>query len=357
MSPHLRIRDMTLENPTVLAPMAGITDIPFRRLARANGCALVCSEMVSANGLIQGSKKTLAYLAVTEAEKPVSIQIFGKDPSVLADAAVMAENAGADIVDINFGCSVRKILKNGYGAALMREPARAEALLAAVRKAISIPLTIKIRSGWDESGKDAVHMARLARDCGVDAIAVHPRTVRQLFRGSADWSVIAAVREEAGIPVIGNGDILSAEDALDMMVRTGCDGVMIGRAAVADPWIFARVTALLDNRLPPETTLAHRQRALLQYIDDAAAAFGEARAARKMRSRLGWLVKGLPRAARFRERIKRIERRDQAAALAEEYFAEVAGLMAKRQRETAEPLSSILPESGPSPLSKSRPSG
>lgn len=336
MTTQLNIGPIALENPTILAPMAGITDVPFRRMARENGCALVCSEMVSANGMVYGQEKTLGYLAMTDSEKPVSIQIFGKDPAIMADAAAMAAGRGADILDINFGCSVRKILKNEYGAALMKNLAAAQALLAAVRKAISIPLTIKMRSGWDPSGDDAVALARVAEDCGVDAVAVHPRTVGQLFRGKADWSVIAAVKEAVAIPVIGNGDIVCAEDALDMMEKTGCDGVMIGRAAVSNPWIFSEVTARLQNRKPPEITLEYRQKMILRYIDDAAAAYGEVRAARMMRSRLGWLVKGLPHAARFREDIKKIEGQDQAGAIVNDYFSEVrAHLEADRLSATA----------------------
>lgn len=316
----LNIGPVTLENPTVLAPMAGITDVPFRRMARENGCALVCSEMISANGMMYGQEKTLAYLAMTASEKPVSIQIFGKDPAIMADAAAMAAGAGADIVDINFGCSVRKILKNGYGAALMKDLSAAKAILDAVRNAIAIPLTIKMRSGWDASGEDAVALARIAEDCGVDAVAVHPRTVGQLFRGDADWSVIAAVKKALAIPVIGNGDVVSAGDAADMMRQTGCDAVMIGRGAVSNPWIFQQAASLLENRPAPEVRAEDRLHVILRYIDDAVNTYGEARAAKKMRSRLGWLVKGMPHAARFREEIKQIETRSQARTLVADYF-------------------------------------
>ncbi len=320
MTRKCQIGGIRLENPTVLAPMAGITDVPFRRMARENGCALVCSEMISANGMIYGQEKTLAYLTVTESEKPVSIQIFGKDPAIMADAAAMAAGAGADIVDINFGCSVRKILKNGYGAALMKDLSAAKAIFDAVRNAIAIPLTIKMRSGWDASGEDAVALARISEDCGVDAVAVHPRTVGQLFRGNADWSVIAAVKKAVAIPVIGNGDVVSAGDAVDMIGQTGCDAVMIGRAAVSNPWIFQQTAAILENRPVPEVRVEDRLHVLLRYIDDAVNTYGEARAAKKMRSRLGWLVKGMPHAARFREEIKRIETRSQAKTLVIDYF-------------------------------------
>ncbi len=325
----LQIGTITVENPLVLAPMAGITDVPFRRMVRENGCGLVCSEMISANGMMYGAEKTLAYLSMTDAERPLSIQIFGKDPSIMAGAAAMAEARGADILDINFGCSVRKILKNGYGAALMKNLSSAKQLLEAVRKSISIPLTIKLRSGWDASGEDAVALARIAESCGVDAVAVHPRTVGQLFRGDADWSVIKAVKSAVAIPVIGNGDILTPGDALAMFEKTGCDGVMIGRAAISNPWIFMQVTARLENRPEPVIDLQNRLGCVLRYIDDAVAAYGEVRASRMMRSRLGWLSKGLPHAARFREDIKSIASRDQAVEYVSDYFLQAENHLAR----------------------------
>lgn len=345
MTLPFQIGPITLDNPTVMAPMAGITDVPFRKMVRENGCALVCSEMISANGMMYGQEKTLAYLATTEAENPLSIQIFGKDPAIMADAAAMAAQRGASIIDINFGCAVRKILKNGYGAALMKDLRAAGRLLAAVRKAISIPLTIKMRSGWDASGEDAVALARVAADCGVDAVAVHPRTAGQLFRGVADWSVIAAVKQAVAIPVIGNGDIQTPADAIDMLEKTGCDAVMIGRAAISNPWIFAQVTALAENRPAAEVTLEDRYNAILRYIDDATAAYGEARAARKMRSRLGWLVKGLPHAARFREDIKGVETRGQAVEKVASYFEQAAQHMADNpvMEGAASPSGTISP--------------
>lgn len=323
MTDGFNIGKLHLANPTVLAPMAGVTDTPFRRLVKETGCALVCSEMVSANGLIYGSDRTGEYLIHTDAEKPLSIQLFGKDPAIMAAAAVYAAERGADIIDINFGCSVKKVLRNGYGAALMKDPKAAEALLSAVRAAITVPLTIKIRTGWDQSGKDALELSRIAEGCGVDALCIHPRTARQLFRGAADWNLISEIKCKSAIPVIGNGDILEAADALRMIRETGCDAVMIGRAALSNPWIFAGVLALMENRPVPEITVWARHAAIRQYIDDCVACYGEHRACRMLRSRLGWLVKGLPNATRFRDRIKRIGSREEAGALLEEYFGEL----------------------------------
>ena len=243
----MNIGRLILENQTILAPLAGITNLPFRLIARRAGCALVCSEMISANGLVRNSPKTIRMLASTPAEKPLAIQIFGSEPAMMAEAAAMVASSGADIVDINFGCSVKKIVKTGAGVALMRELPQATALIRAVRRAVEIPFTIKIRSGWEKSGQQAFELARVAQECGVDAIAVHPRTASQGFGGEADWPLIAAIKKTVSIPVIGNGDIFCADDALRMLMETGCDFVMIGRAAVGNPWIFKQVDARLKG--------------------------------------------------------------------------------------------------------------
>ena len=298
------IGSLTLSNKTVLAPLAGITNLPFRLMAKASGCGLVCSEMISANGLVYQSSKTEQMLNTVPEEKPLSVQIFGSDPCILAEAAAIVESKGADIVDINFGCSVRKVIKTGSGAALMRTPDRAKALLAAVRKAIQIPLTIKIRSGWDASGREALHLARIAQDCGVDAIAVHPRTARQQFRGLADWSIIEAVKNSVDIPVIGNGDINSARDALKMIEETGCDAVMIGRKAIGNPAIFSRVLARLNGQEPPREDLGHRFEIMSHYLKASVDYIGEETACRMMRSRLGWFTRGMRNSSKFRESIR-----------------------------------------------------
>jgi nifR3 family TIM-barrel protein len=237
----------------------------------------------------------------------------------MGDAAAMAEAAGADLVDINFGCSVKKVVKTGAGAALMRAPERAEAVLRAVRRAVRVPLTIKIRSGWEASGAQALVIARLAASCGVDAVTVHPRTASQGFRGKADWSLITRIRREVGLTVIGNGDIETAADAVRMLAETGCDGVMIGRAAIGYPWIFAETLALLNGREPAGAGVDQRLEAMHRYFENTAAHVGEAHACRMMRSRLGWFAKGMPHAAGFREAIKRITSGAQCRALIDAY--------------------------------------
>jgi nifR3 family TIM-barrel protein len=308
----MKIGSVELDNNLVLAPLAGITDLPFRLLMKESGCGLVYSEMISANGLVYGSAKTRKMLDSRPAEKPVAVQIFGSDPAVMAEAARIVAASGADILDINFGCSVRKIVKTGAGAALMREPEKAAALLAAVRSAVSLPVTIKIRSGWDRSGSQALHIARIAEHTGVDAIAVHPRSATQGFRGSADWTIIRSVKQSVSIPVIGNGDVVHASDALQMEARTGCDAVMIGRSAIGRPWLFTRILALKAGRRPPPVSLDDRFDVIRRYLDAAVEYHGEAPACRMLRSRLGWFAKGLPFGSQFRESIKHLASEQEA---------------------------------------------
>ncbi|MDD4464966.1 MAG: tRNA dihydrouridine synthase DusB [Desulfobacterales bacterium] len=312
MKPLLKIGPLVVDPPTVMAPMAGITDLPFRLLAKASGCGLVCSEMISANGLVFGSEKTRQLLISCPGEKPLSVQIFGADPAIMAEAAVMVQDSGADILDINFGCSVKKVLKSGAGSALMKTPEKAEAILRSVRKSVSIPLTIKIRTGWNPSGDEAMRIAQIAQDCGVDAVAIHPRTATQGFSGKAFHSLIGALKERLRIPVIGNGDIQNARDAVDMMEQTGCDGVMIGRGAIGNPWIFEQVRRRLNAEPRFEADMELRFQTMLDYLGMSVKYFGESRACRMMRSRLSWFVKGLPGSSRFRQAISRISSRDQA---------------------------------------------
>lgn len=315
----LRIGTVQLEQPTVFAPLAGISNLPMRLLAREAGCGLVCSEMISSNGLVYGSRKTRQLMASDPAEKPLSIQIFGSDPEIMAQAARIVEASGADILDINFGCSVKKILKSGSGAALMKSPKQARAVLEAVRKAVKIPLSIKIRSGWERSGQEALDIAAIAEDAGVDAVAVHPRTASQGFRGCADWTIITRVKACVSIPVIGNGDVATAEDALRMKSETGCDAVMIGRAAVGNPWIFSQIKALGAGGAFQEVDDGTRFKTMIRYLEASVAHYGETHACYMMRSRLGWFVKRLPHAAKFREAIKTVSSAQEARRCIESF--------------------------------------
>jgi nifR3 family TIM-barrel protein len=315
----MKIGSLELDNPIIFAPLAGITNLPLRLIAKEAGCGLVCSEMISANGLVHGSRKTVQLLDSTAAEKPLSVQIFGSDAGVMAEAAGLVAKSGADILDINFGCSVKKILKSGSGSALMKDSARAAKILRSVRRAIEIPLTIKIRSGWDSSGDQALEIARLAQSCGVDAITVHPRTATQAFRGSADWSLIKRIKEVLDIPVIGNGDIVQPEDALRMKTLTGCNGIMVGRAAIGNPFIFQAIKALLNGRSPAAPDLMARFEVMLRYLEASVAYLGEKTACYMLRSRLGWFAKGLRHAKHFRDSIRMISSETEARNLIEAY--------------------------------------
>ena len=327
MNRNVNIGTVVLDNGTVFAPLAGITNLPMRLMAKEEGCGLVCSEMISSYGLVYKSRKTQKIMDSDVREKPLSVQIFGADPAVMAEAACMVEASGADILDINFGCSVRKILKSGSGAALMRTPADARSVVDAVRKAVKIPLTIKIRTGWDRSGVQAIETARMAEDCGVDAIAVHPRLASQGFGGTADWSLIKAIKIQSRIPVIGNGDIVTAEDAVRMHAETGCDAVMIGRGAIGNPWIFSQALAL--SRGEAVSTPAHDVRfdMMVRYLRESTAYLGEESACYMLRSRLGWFVKGMPHSSRFRESIKHISSEAEAEELIESYREVVVGAL------------------------------
>ena len=320
----MKIGSVETDNFTVLAPLAGITNLPLRLLAKRAGCGLVCSEMISSNGLVYNSGKTVQLLDSIPEEKPLSVQIFGSDPQIMADAARIVQDSGADIVDINFGCSVKKILKSNSGSALMKDPPLARRILDSVRKAVTIPLTIKIRSGWEPSGKQAIEIAHLAEECGVDAVAVHPRTAIQGFRGEADWSIIATVKKALAIPVIGNGDVTTPEDALRMLDETGCDGVMVGRAAIGNPMIFGQMLASAHGR--PEAVPDDGQRIdmMIGYLRDSVRYLGEKTACRTMRSRLCWFVKGMRNAAQFRNAIRFITSEKEAMELIRQYADEIS---------------------------------
>lgn len=315
----MKIGNVQLANPTVFAPLAGITNLPLRLMAKEAGCALVCSEMVSAYGLVYGSAKTAQLLDSTPEEKPLSIQLFGSDSAIVAEAAQRVEAAGADIVDINFGCSVRKILKSGSGSALMREPDKARELLKTTRAAIKVPLTIKIRSGWDASGDEALKLAHIAEECGVDAIAVHPRTARQGFGGYADWSLIGKIKKEVAIPVIGNGDIVTPQDAMRMFEQTQCEAVMIGRAAIGNPMLFAQIIDLLEEKPVRSIGAEERIGMMNRYVKASVRYLGEKRACYILRSRLSWFVKGLPQASSFRQSIRQLESEQHTLSLISEY--------------------------------------
>lgn len=316
----IKIKELEIKGKTFLAPLAGITNLPFRRLVKECGCAVVCSEMVSAKGIFYNSKNTLTLMTSQEDERPLSVQLFGSEPESMARAAAFVEEMGvADIIDINFGCSVKKVVKQGAGVALMKEPKTSEAVLRAVRKATTLPLTIKIRSGWDGSGLQAFALADIAQDAGVDAIALHPRTAAQGFKGLANWDHIQRLKETLKIPVIGNGDINSVEDAARMLAQTHCDAVMVGRAAMSNPYLLSQIEEYVSKGTYKEPASDEIFRKMERLIELYVAYFGEAHATRMLRGRLTWFVKGLPGCSSFRRDLARIETSGQAITLIRAY--------------------------------------
>lgn len=302
----LYIGSVKLEHGVVLAPMAGVCNLPFRLLCKEQGASLVCSEFISAKALRHGNARTRAMLTVSPAEAPVSIQIFGSNEEDVAIAARAVEEAGADIVDFNMGCPVPKVIKAEAGAALMRVPDKAESIMKAMVDAVSIPVTVKMRAGWDDESINVVDLARRFEQVGVAAIAVHGRTRSQMRKGKVDLDIIRRVREAVRIPVIGNGDILSAEDARRMADETGCHGVMIGRGALGNPWIFAEILHGLRTGEPmPEVDLATRVMTARRHLYMLSELKGETVAAKEMRQHAPMYLKGFPGAARIRAQLVR----------------------------------------------------
>lgn len=307
----LKIGNVALSNPVVAAPLAGVSDRAGREIARRFGCGLVYTEMISDMGLVYGQQKTRELADCSQEPGPIAAQIFGSEPAAMAKGAGILEKLGPAIIDINMGCPAPKIVRNGEGAALMREPELCRSIIRAVRDAVSIPVTIKIRKGWDDNSVNCLEIAALAEEEGVSAVALHPRTRMQYFAGHADWEMIAALKKVVRIPVIGNGDIWHAEDASRMMAETGCDAVMIGRAAMGYPFIFREVAALLEcGQRVPEPEISERIETAVQHLDLTCRYKGEYLGVREMRKQFAWYIKGCRGASRIRELINLAETRD-----------------------------------------------
>ena len=307
----MRIGPVELSAPLAIAPMAGMTDTAFRRLVkRHGGCGLVVTEMVSSEGLIRGIDRTLEYAEYTEEERPISIQIFGGDPEKMADAAQIVEGMGADIVDVNMGCPVPKIAKHNAGCSLMREPEHAAGVIGAMVNAVKIPVTVKMRAGWNDTERNAPTLAKMVQDAGAAAVAVHGRTAAQSYSGTADWDIVARIADDLTIPVFGSGDCVEPEQIVDRL-RSGVEGVLVGRGVLRNPWILAQAADMAAGREPRAVTLEERGAFLLDYIellshervDEARAATHDRWVINKVRALASYYTKGLEGGSRLRTAI------------------------------------------------------
>ncbi len=318
---RLTIGNVTLEKNVILAPMAGVTDLPFRLLCREMGAGLVCMEMVSAKAIYYNNKNTEELLKVHPGELPASLQLFGSDPEILAAMAARIQDRPYSFIDLNMGCPVPKVVNNGEGSALMKDPKLVEKILTAMVKAVDKPVTVKIRKGFDDNHVNAVEIAKIAEACGVSAVAVHGRTREQYYSGRADWEIIRMVKEAVKIPVIGNGDVDSPEKAKRLLDETGCDGVMIGRGAQGNPWIFRETVEYLETgALPKRPDNDEKREIVRRHALMEMDLKGEYTAVREMRRHLSWYTFGMPGAAKLRGTINQMETMEQLLQMIDSVF-------------------------------------
>jgi nifR3 family TIM-barrel protein len=319
----LKIGSLVLANPLILAPLSGISNLPFRLLAKEQGCALVFTEMVSAEGLVRNRKAMGWLLKSSPEERPLGVQLFGSTPGSMAAAAKIVEETGAAIVDLNMGCPVRKVVNGGSGAALLKDPRKAGEIMDAVRKALSIPLSVKIRTGWDEKNLNYLEIGRIAENCGVDALTLHGRTRRQGYSCKADWQAIAEAKSRLRIPVIGNGDLTSPEAIGHFFALTGADGGMIGRGALGNPWIFRQTLRFFQGALPEPPTLEEKEKTILRHFRMIVDSRGEENGVREFRKHLLWYTRGLRGSSEFRSQAAQWVKYSEVIRRVEEYFEKI----------------------------------
>lgn len=319
MGKTLKIGNIELENPYVLAPMAGVTDLPFRLLCKEQGAGLLCMEMISAKALQYNNKNTKALLEIDPRECPVSLQLFGADPDIISEQAKRIEELPFQILDINMGCPVPKVVRNGEGSALMNQPRLVYDIVYKTARAVQKPVTVKIRKGFNDESVNAVEIARIIEDAGGAAVAVHGRTREQYYSGEADWDIIRQVKEAVHIPVIGNGDVTSGKRAIAMMEQTGCDGVMIGRGAQGNPWIFRELLEYeRTGQIPKRPSKEQIRKTMLRHARLQIALKGDYLGIREMRKHVAWYTKGLEGSARLRDDINKVESYEELEELLKE---------------------------------------
>ena len=312
----LKIGNVTLENNLILAPMAGVTDLPFRLLCKEQGAGLICTEMVSAKAIHVKNKNTESLMEIDERERPVSLQLFGSEPDLMAEIANQIEHRNFDILDINMGCPVPKVVNNGEGSALMKNPKLVHEIVYKVSRAIKKPLTVKIRKGFTEDSVNAVEIAKILEDAGAAAVAVHGRTREQYYSGQADWDIIRQVKEAVSIPIIGNGDVTSPEKAEKLVKETGCDGIMLGRAVQGNPWLFSEILYYQETgKMKPKPSMEEIKKMMLRHARLQLEYKGAYTGMREMRKHVAWYTSGMPHSASVRRMVNEVESYEQLEEL------------------------------------------
>lgn len=318
----LKIDKIDLCMPVILAPMSGVTDMPFRRLVKRKGAGLVISEMIASQAMIRHTRQTMKMIEKSAEEQPMAVQLAGCEPEVMAEAARLNEDLGAQIIDINMGCPVKKVVNGHAGSSLMRDESLAAKIIEATVKAVKVPVTLKMRTGWDDANRNAPRLAKIAEECGIQMITIHGRTRCQLYNGRADWQFIRKIKESVSVPVVGNGDVVSPEDAVTLLEQSGADGVMIGRGCYGRPWFINQVGHYLKTKVKlPDPSLEEQHQTIRGHVDDMMSHYGESTGVKLARKHIGWYSKGLVDSTDYRVAINRAESASELFSLIDDFYS------------------------------------